>query len=1281
MMSKGGRGNWRRRLRGPSIAAGAIFITLVMMFPQLPVFFKPSDQVMYDTSRPETQMPGADTDRDGLYNNIENDVGTDPLNPDTDADGMRDGPEYGYWTTRGHSEENANNTSRWLSEYQWLENKHPKDSQQELARRFLPAGDLEGDRLQNIIDADSDGDGLDDGYELDHGTDPAKPDSDGDGIPDGVDDVNSNPHHDTTEPENETQSDKELEPSSSNLSASNLDRPGFQNISDLDRKVLFWVEPADRPRYWRTAAFDAYSGGFWSLSEDSRRAYLGEELPTEVTRTGASPDEQYRIEFNGDGTGFLPTTLHTTRLFSQLPASAPVGVDNLTNFFTPTAVYSYNFTAFTVPLTVEQLRTARLPPAGEHPGLLRLPGSITRRTRELAAALAEGSNSSFGVMTAVLTYLKTNYYFSTNAPIPSPGLEPVDYFLFSSRRGSSLEFASAFVVICRECGIPARLVTGFAVGELLEGKRAVRAAHYHAWAEVLFEDLGWVQLETSSTENGDSPSTAGADGMDPTVGDISLEGGNASLVMGASGGGTTDNSTMAINLTAQTATFNVNYTIQNAGWIMKGDVFEVYGRIVNPPELRSGVTLAVYMNATEYLVGRGKTGPDGYFKVLCNADNQPVGPKKVGISFSVIRGSRIYSGTTARVALDAHPAAVRSNTTLEILSKPYAVNGKLFDFSIELRDAGGLIPPWTEQVEVVWNELQNMTVTVPNAEIPQFMVMSPPGPGGMTASFAGSQYLEPSSTSKNISIKSGGMEMNLTILTKDPAVGQLLRMEVNLKDEQGRKMTENVSVSLDDEQTVTGRSGTTLEMIPDPAKVDGGDHTLRAVFPGNEIYQDLSKVESVHINGTTRLTIVPQNISLGTNGSIRGLLIGNVGFALAGATVRVWWTDTADKDSSVDIRTSSSGEFSCKMTTRATQPPGPVLVNARFFGDQHYTGSSCSAMVYLTSPSTIDASMPREMVRGEQFSFSGFLYDHLNRPIPRAVISLSRGAESWGQWRADDTGNFSVVCDVPVLEAAGRARVRLGYAGEGYREPAQKSFDVEIYARCHLNLTVPSGLQQGGTFDAVAVLTDDLGNPVGRENLTFQFAGTSWGRRTDSFGRVVISLNFPWFSTQERLRVDYRGEGHNRPASAALSLKAEPVILYRIVVAASVVAAVAAGIFIFRRYGWARGQGGLLAGPADRSWMTDRYRRTVYKVYTRLLARMSDLGAPRRESLTVREYERELGESVALDLHSLSILTLTFEEARYSRHLFTSLESRRAVVNYRKLINSISLEEGVSASS
>jgi hypothetical protein len=78
---------------------------------------------------------------------------------------------------------------------------------------------------------------------------------------------------------------------------------------------------------------------------------------------------------------------------------------------------------------------------------------------------------------------------------------------------------------------------------------------------------------------------------------------------------------------------------------------------------------------------------------------------------------------------------------------------------------------------------------------------------------------------------------------------------------------------------------------------------------------------------------------------------------------------------------------------------------------------------------------------------------------------------------------------------------------------------------------------------------------------------------------------------------------------------------------------------------------------------------------------MGQLGNPRHESLTVREYERFLGESMALDIHSLSILTVTFEEARYSRHNMTSLDSKRAVVNFRRLMNSVAPKEELSVSS
>ena len=47
--------------------------------------------------------------------------------------------------------------------------------------------DSDNDNLINLLDPDSDNDGLLDGAELQLGTDPQNPDTDGDGILDGVD--------------------------------------------------------------------------------------------------------------------------------------------------------------------------------------------------------------------------------------------------------------------------------------------------------------------------------------------------------------------------------------------------------------------------------------------------------------------------------------------------------------------------------------------------------------------------------------------------------------------------------------------------------------------------------------------------------------------------------------------------------------------------------------------------------------------------------------------------------------------------------------------------------------------------------------------------------------------------------------------------------------------------------------------------------------------------------------------------------------------------------------
>ena len=123
-----------------------------------------------------------DYDKDGLPNDQEATIGTDPRNPDTDGDGLKDGEEvntYGTNPLKADSDDDGLNDYDELMTYKTVPTKADSDGDglkdgDEIARKTFP------------LVVDSDGDGLNDGDEINtHKTDPLNIDSDGDGLKDG----------------------------------------------------------------------------------------------------------------------------------------------------------------------------------------------------------------------------------------------------------------------------------------------------------------------------------------------------------------------------------------------------------------------------------------------------------------------------------------------------------------------------------------------------------------------------------------------------------------------------------------------------------------------------------------------------------------------------------------------------------------------------------------------------------------------------------------------------------------------------------------------------------------------------------------------------------------------------------------------------------------------------------------------------------------------------------------------------------------------------------------
>ena len=76
----------------------------------------------------------------------------------------------------------------------------------------------------------------------------------------------------------------------------------------------------------------------------------------------------------------------------------------------------------------------------------------------------------------------------------------VDEFLFATRKGFCEHYASAFTVVMRAAGIPARVVTGYQGGEYnpYGGYLLVRQSDAHAWSEVWIEDRGWLRVDPTA---------------------------------------------------------------------------------------------------------------------------------------------------------------------------------------------------------------------------------------------------------------------------------------------------------------------------------------------------------------------------------------------------------------------------------------------------------------------------------------------------------------------------------------------------------------------------------------------------------------------------------------------------------------------------------------------------------------------------------------------------------------------------------------------------------------
>lgn len=151
---------------------------------------------------------------------------------------------------------------------------------------------------------------------------------------------------------------------------------------------------------------------------------------------------------------------------------------------------------------------------------LQLPPTVTQRTVDLALAITAGATNNFDRSQALVNWLRENVAYSEDIDFPPEDQDRVDYLLFDSRKGYCEYYASAFIVMARSLGIPARMVVGFFPADFSkdDGGFLYRELNAHAWPEVFFPGYGWIAFEPTANRpavthdpapvGDDDPSTA-----------------------------------------------------------------------------------------------------------------------------------------------------------------------------------------------------------------------------------------------------------------------------------------------------------------------------------------------------------------------------------------------------------------------------------------------------------------------------------------------------------------------------------------------------------------------------------------------------------------------------------------------------------------------------------------------------------------------------------------------------------------------------------------------------
>jgi transglutaminase-like putative cysteine protease len=241
--------------------------------------------------------------------------------------------------------------------------------------------------------------------------------------------------------------------------------------------------PTNADLYWRGPVLWDYDGKTWTINSNKDLT----SKPFYMTQT--SPIIRYEVELEPTGQHYLFALDYIFQppliadLMSDSRLMSKIEINQLRHYKTSSVLKKYNSDEL---LSQEKLKR-----------LTAIPKDFNPRTIALMQEWKELNLTPEQLINKALNLFAQDEFFYSYAPPKLEG-DRVDQFLFETKSGFCEHYASAFTIMMRASGLPARVVTGYQGGIMNEDYLLVKQSDAHAWSEVWISNKGWLRVDPTA---------------------------------------------------------------------------------------------------------------------------------------------------------------------------------------------------------------------------------------------------------------------------------------------------------------------------------------------------------------------------------------------------------------------------------------------------------------------------------------------------------------------------------------------------------------------------------------------------------------------------------------------------------------------------------------------------------------------------------------------------------------------------------------------------------------